>query len=107
MLISNYWYLLKDTIYSPLSALYVSVVCQSGVIMIRKVKYIEVWDIFLHVGNLEMDFFTRAVIVELKTFSTGTCKSKILFEKCQLRTAFCFFVLQKHHNLLNCSTTVS
>lgn len=51
MLISNYWYLLKDTIYSPLFALYASVVCQSGVIMIRKVKYIEVWDIFLRVGN--------------------------------------------------------
>lgn len=39
MLISNYWYLLKDTIYSPLFALYVSLVCQGGEIMIRKVKY--------------------------------------------------------------------
>lgn len=53
MLISNYWYLLKDTIYSPLFALYVSLVCQGGEIMIRKVKYIkkEDWNIFLWVGN--------------------------------------------------------
>lgn len=84
MLISNYWYLLKDTIYSPLFALYVSLVCQGGEIMIRKVKYIkeEDWNIF-SVGR-KLNSYKREIFHTCLKFSDLNH-----FESAPINSRFC------------------